>query len=224
MIYEHFISAELQAPEAKQPDSHAGGSSYVFDKPQIALLCTGPMTLTSHHHHWNALEAKGNAQSCQSHCNIDPNPGRRGPGPDSAAVNSLAKLFWHLYWAWRHFWFLFFWEPSPQAESHFPPLENRRVYTWCLSSRKVISLVTRLQTGGRRNIVDYKKEHRMCSPKTSVLPWWFTHCSNLAWCSSHFDTSFLIFTLIPSMLDKAVMRCKWHMRKFTVNFKAHKFQ
>lgn len=71
----HSTSAELQAPETEKPASHAGGSSYVFDKPQIALLCTRAMTLTSHHHHWNALEAKGNAQSRQSLCNMDPNPG-----------------------------------------------------------------------------------------------------------------------------------------------------
>lgn len=215
VIYEHFASAELQAPEAKKPASHAGGSSYVFNKPQIALLCTGAMTLTSHHHHWNALEAKGNAQSCQSHCNIDPSPRSGGPGPDSAVVNSLAKLFWHLDQARRHFWFPFFWEPSPRAESHFPPLENRKVYTWCLPSRKVTRLITRVSTGGRRHIVDYQKEHGMWSPKTPVLPQPFTPCSNLAWCLSHFDTSFLIFkvrTLLRPMVDKAVMRCKWHMR------------
>lgn len=84
------------------------------------------MTLTSHHHHWNVLEAKGNAQSCQSHCDIDPNPGGGGPEPDSAVVNSLAKLFWHLDQARRRFWIPSFWEPSPQVESYFPSLESRK--------------------------------------------------------------------------------------------------
>lgn len=44
------------------------------------------MTLTSHHHHWNAFEAKGKVRNCQSHCNIDPRSAAGGGGgwPDAA--------------------------------------------------------------------------------------------------------------------------------------------
>ena len=123
-----FCFSCLQAPESEKPASHAGGSSYVLDQPQIALLCTRAMTLTSHHHHWNALEAKGNAWSRQSHCNI--NPKSRGSGGERsvlATLNSLAKLFWHLDQAQRHFWIPFFCKSSPQAEHHFPyPLGKQK--------------------------------------------------------------------------------------------------
>jgi len=72
-------------------------------------------------------------------------------------------------------------------------LENIKGYTRCLPSRKVTSLVTRPWTAGGKSIMDYKKEDRMWSPKTPVLSQPFTHCVNLAWYSSHFGTSFLIF-------------------------------
>lgn len=125
--YEYLATAAYR-PEPEKPASPAGGSSYALNQPLTALLCTRAMTLTSHHHHWNEClrgqeKCTKPPESLQHRSEIQ---GEWGEGPDSAMVNSLAKLFWHLDQTWRHFWIPFFCKPSPQAESHFPFLLRKQ--------------------------------------------------------------------------------------------------
>lgn len=120
------------------------------------------MTLTSHHHHWNAFEAKGKVRNCQSHCNIDPRSAAGGGGgwPDAAWQTHLPNSSGTRT------------RLEDISGSHFsvnlqqsrkpcfpPPLEGRRGCTGCLPCRgdkKVAVLISGrkkhlgLQEGARK--------------------------------------------------------------------------
>lgn len=95
------------------------------------------MTLTSHHHHWNALEAKGNTHNGQRHCK---NPSKLQTvgeeRPDSAVVNSSAPgpglktvldpvTLWTFTTSWGPF-------PYPLGKKK---QKNRKVYARWFPSR-----------------------------------------------------------------------------------------